>query len=385
MVLVFSADKASIPAVNPRVRLLVRSLWALALVSSACAPQKVVERPQQAVEGPPNFVPVQGRAEPDDVARFLAGRPVMRGEGLSNLQRTPEYAAHEAAMRAMWTGLTRNRVARMEDWAQQNIQSQSGDRVLFYPFGGPDLLHAEALFGNIPTKILMGLEPVGWLPDVNAISGPDLLAALPAYREATRTQMQTGYFITKDMKTDLDASVLRGVTPVVLATVALMGGTIETVSPVKAGPYPAVDIRYLNRFGAPRSVIYVSGDLSNGGFANYRAFLDSFGRGSTYFKAASYLMHEPYFSQARDFFLTVSNHIVQDDSGIPFRHFAAESWEVRFHGNYQAPIPLFAKYNQPDLRAAYAAFPGSRLDFGSGYHYDTETANLIHAQRKSGR
>ena len=378
MGLVFSADQASIKPVKGNFRWFAQTAVAAGILF-ACAPQKVVERPETA-EGPPNFIPVPGKAEPDDVARFLAGRPVMRGEMLSSLQRTPEYTAHEAAMRGMWTRLTRNRVARMEDWSQQNIRS--GDRVLFYPFGGPDLLHAEALFGNIPTKILMGLEPVGWLPDVEAMSGADVLAALPAYREATRTQMQTGYFITKDMRTDLDASVLRGVTPIVLATISLMGGTVENVSALRAGPYQAVQVDYLNRIGGKRAVVYVSGDLSNGGFRNYRAFLDSYGRGSTYFKAASYLMHDDYFSQAREYFLGASNHVVQDDSGIPYRFFTPDLWNVNFFGNYQAPIPLFAKHMQNDLREAYLAFPGPALTFGSGYHYQTETANLIHAVRR---
>ncbi len=382
MVLVFSADVASIPSVKRSLRLLSLAAATLALIPCSCTSPKVVERPHS-VEGPPNFIPVPGKAEPDDVARFLAGRPVMRGEMLSNLQRTPEYAAHESAMRGMWTGLTRNRVASMEDWSQQHlVSSTSANRVLFYPFGGPDLLHAEAMFGNIPTKILMGLEPVGWLPDVEAMSGADVLAALPAYRESTHTQMQTGYFITKEMRTQLDASVLRGATPIVLATVSLMGGTIQSVSALRVGPYPAVDVRYMNRAGAARSVIYVSGDLSNSGFHNYRAFLDSYGRGTTYFKAASYLMHENNFSAARDYFLSVSDNIVQDDSGIPFRHFKPEQWNVKFYGNYQAPIPLFSNYLQPDLRSAYAAFPGPPLDFGSGYHYSAETANLLHAVHK---
>lgn len=353
------------------------------LVISSCTPQKVVERPKPGEENAPVFTPVGGKAAPDDIARFLAGRPIQQGEILSNLQRTPEYAQHEAAMRRMWTHLTRNRVAAMEDWSQQNLQpSTSGESVLFYPFGGPDLLHAEALFGNIPTKILMGLEPVGWLPDFESMSGPEVLSALPAYRESTRTQMQTGYFITKEMRTDLDNSVLRGVTPIMLATVSLMGGTVDSVNALMAGPYQAVRVDYQNRGGARRAVIYVSGDLSNDGFHNYRAFLDSFGRGATYFKAASYLMHENEFSQARDYFLGASNNILEDDSGIPYRYFAAENWDVHFHGNYQAPIPLFAKYMQNDLREAYAAFPGPPLPFGSGYHYSTENANLILAVRK---
>lgn len=364
--------------------------WVPALIAgwvlSSCTAQKVVERPKPGEEIPPEFVPVAGKAAADDIARFLAGRPIQQGEILSNLQRTPEYAQHEAAMRRMWTHLTRNRVAAMEDWSQQNVQaSTAGDGVLFYPFGGPDLLHAEALFGNIPTKILMGLEPVGWLPDFEAMSGPDVLSSLPAYRESTRTQMQTGYFITKEMKTDLDNSILRGVTPIVLATVSLMGGTVDNVNALRAGPYQAVQVDYRNRGGAGRSVIYVSGDLSNDGFKNYRGFLDSFGRGATYFKAASYLMHDDYFSQARDYFLGASDNILEDDSGIPYHFFAAETWDIRFHGNYQAPIPLFAKYMQNDLREAYAAFPGQALPFGSGYHYNTETANLLHSVRKFGR
>lgn len=385
MVLVFSFGKASIPAVKRIGLPWIPALIAGCLISS-CTPQKVVERPHPGEEAPPEFLPVGGRAAPDDIARFLAGRPIQQGEILSNLQRSPEYAQHEAAMRGMWTRLTRNRVAAMEDWSQQNLQpSTSGESVLFYPFGGPDLLHAEALFGNIPTKILMGLEPVGWLPDFEAMDSAAVLSALPAYRESTRTQMQTGYFITKEMKTDLDNSILRGVTPIVLATVSLMGGTVESVNALMAGPYQAVRVDYQNRAGARRAVIYVSGDLSNDGFHNYRAFLDSFGRGATYFKAASYLMHEDYFTQARDHFLAASNHILEDDSGIPFRCFAAETWDVRFYGNYQAPIPLFAKYMQNDLREAYLAFPGTPLSFGSGYHYNTETANLLHAVRKPGR
>ncbi len=358
------------------------ALAAVWLVGSCAPHDNTVQRPAGA-DGPPIFVPVDGDAGPDDMARFLAGLPVRHGKTVSEIQRTAEYAAHEAAMRGMWTGRTRHRVASMEQWSALNIQaSTSRDRVLFYPFGGPDLLHAEALFSNIPTKILMGLEPVGWLPNTAPVGATDLLAALPAYREATRTQMQTGYFITKDMKTDLDASVLRGVTPLVLATVSLMGGTVLNVNAIPAGPYPAVRVDYRNAAGDSNTVIYVCGDLSNGGFRNYRAFLDSYGRGTTYFKAASYLMHDDYFSQARDYFLAASNNIIEDDSGIPFRHFAPALWDVRCYGNYQAPIPLFAEHMQNDLRAAYLAAPGPLLPFGSGYHYSTETANLIHAARK---
>lgn len=331
----------------------------------------------------PVFNQVEGKAEPDDIARFLAGKPVSHGAKLSALQLRPEYARHEREMRAVWVTLSRGRMLRMENWSQENVvAATSGERTLFYPFGGPDLLHADALFGHVPVKILMGLEPVGWLPDLEAMGNEEILASLPAYRNATRTQMHTGFFITKDMQNDLDASVLRGVTPILLATVALTGGSVESVSALPANPYQAVEIRYRNRFGGSRTAIYVRGDLSNAGFKNYRAILDSHGRGCTYFKAASYLMHDDWFSEARADFLARSNAILQDDSGIPFRFFPPDHWDLRCYGNYVEPIPLFAEHMQDDLRAAYQASPGPLLTFGSGYHYRTDTANLLLAVKK---
>lgn len=331
----------------------------------------------------PTFVTMDGNASPDDIARFLAGKPVLHGEMLSLLQQTPEYRKHEAEMRGVWVGLTRNRVKQMEDWSLGNIMpSTSGQRVLFYPFGGPDLLHAEALFGHIPTKILMGLEPVGLLPDLETLTPAQVLAALPAYRHATRKQMQISFFVTKEMKADLDDSALEGVTPIMLATVALMGGTVESVTPTAAGPYPAVDIRYLNRYGMRCSAVYVRGDLSNGGFKNHRAFLDAYGSGPAYFKAASYLMHEDWFSEVRADMLARATAILEDDSGIPYRYFAPEIWDVRCYGVYQQPIPLFAEYVQPDLQAAYMLWPDSRLPFGHGYQFRSTASNLIFAVRR---
>lgn len=324
-----------------------------------------------------------GVAQADDVARFLAGKPVRQGEKLSLLQQRPEYARHEREMRGAWVTLARGRFTRMENWSREHVAPFTGrERVLFYPFGGPDLLHAEAMFGHVPVKILMGLEPVGWLPDLEAVGEEEILAALPAYRHATRTQVHAGFFITKDMQADLDASVLRGVTPVLLATIAWMGGSVESVNALPPTPYQVVEVRYRNRSGAPRAVVYVRGDLSNAGFKNYRAFLDSYGRGCTYFKAASYLMHDDDFAEARADFLARSDAVVQDDSGIPFRFFTPDQWEVRCHGNYVEPIPLFAERMQQDLREAYLANPGPLLPFGSGYHYRTETANLLFAIRR---
>ena len=74
--------------------------------------------------------------------------------------------------------------------------------------------------------------------------------------------------------------------------------------------------------------------------------------------------------------------ILQDDSGIPFRSFDQSKWSIRYFGDYHAPIELFAKHAQPELRAAYAANPKTPLPFGSGYRYAPWEANLILATKR---
>ncbi len=369
-----------------RLRLL-SFLGIVAFAFSCTAPPPPPPRAQQVeyLQDPPEEFPVvPGVAAADDVARFLAGKPVRAGAILSRLQQTAEYQAHQAEMRRVWRTTARARVNRMSQWSYANLSSHpGGSGVVFYPFGGPDLLHAAAMFPQVPRHVLVGLEPVGDVPGLEGMNPADVLATLPAFREATRTQLRTGYFITKDMRADLERSALRGVTPILLSTISLMDGRVQSVQPVSAAGRPGVEIRWLTGGGAVRTSVYVSGDLSNSGFnSGFRGWLAGFGRGAAYLKAASYLPHDDRFSQVRDFVLSQADVIVQDDSGIPLRFFDSARWRIDYHGSYDGPIDLFAKHLQADLRAAYAVHPAPPLPFGSGYHWNPASANLIVAVRR---
>jgi hypothetical protein len=373
-----------------------RLLLLIVLLVAACSPPpgRGVGHPGNPGPGNPHhpagypaqpvFGPAYGVAGVNDVALFLAGKPVQFGEVLSRLQQTPEYDAHQSEMRGVWQQLAANRVRRMVSWSAEELSPVlGGERVVFYPFGGPDLLHVSAMFPQVSNYALVGLEPVGDVPALESLPPEEVLAALPAFRQATRTQLRVGYFITKDMRSDLERSVLRGVTPVLLSTVALMGGRVDGLSYFSAGGNPGVDLRYTNAAGAGRRAMYVSGDLSNNGFSGaYRNWVAGLGHGATYFKAASYLMYDDRFSQLREFILARSNVVVQDDSGIPFRHFNNPGWSIRYHGHYTSPTSLFTKYMQTDLRDAFATNPSSPLAFGSGYHWEPHEANLIIAVRR---
>jgi hypothetical protein len=359
-------------------------LLPLVIVLAACGPSKPTAVQPQYLDTPPaNFPVVTGEAGADDVGQFLAGKPVRRGAILSRLQQTVEYQEHQREIGRIWRNSGR-RIQLMESWAGGEVTPAiGGGGTVYYPFGGPDLLHVNAMFPQAGNYALMGLEPVGAVPALESLPPGEVLAALPAFRQSIKTQLLAGYFVTEDMKSDLQRSALRGVTPILLGTVALEGGAVESVSSISAGGNPGVQMQYHDGNGTRHTASYVAGDLSNSGFkGGYRDWVAGFGGKATYFKAASYLMYDDRFSQAREFFLNQSRVVLQDDSGIPFRYFRQDGWSFRFYGNYERPIELFAKYQQEDLRQAFATNPKSPVGFGSGYHANYDNANLLLAIKR---
>jgi hypothetical protein len=101
------------------------------------------------------------------------------------------------------------------------------------------------------------------------------------------------------------------------------------------------------------------------------------GNGVSLLKAASYLMHEESFSRVRDFLLTHSKVILQDDSGIPRRFFDDQKWSIRYCGQYAGPIDVFKKYWQPDLAHWFAQSAPAPLNFGFGYQWHPSRASLM--------
>jgi hypothetical protein len=109
----------------------------------------------------------------------------------------------------------------------------------------------------------------------------------------------------------------------------------------------------------------------------------SFGQGNVYLKAASYLMHESYFSRIRTFLLTKGASVLQDDSGIPFRYFQDGNWRVWLFGRYNGTLDIFAKYHQADMAQVFAnTRTPVELPFGTGYKWKVGESNLLLAVRQ---
>ncbi len=336
-------------------------------------------------------------AEINDAAAFLAGEPLPNRSD-HPLASSPAWQAHVAQFDRDFSKHRERVLSPMSEWSATEVSpAQPPGATVRYLFSGPDILHAFHMFPTAGTFVLCGLEPVGEAPDISALNEGNAARALGEVRNALGEIIQLSFFRTKDMKEDLQFATFRGTTPLMMVFLAKSGQYVkelEFLTLRKDGALvgQGLEARGANavrmvfsprRLDQPRTLYYFSADLSNGGFeANgFGGWIATQPKGSAYLKAASFLMHNDWFSKVREHLLTHSRQIVQDDSGIPYRRFDPDVWEPALYGVYTGPIELFQSEFQPDLAAAYRA--GSRpLGFGTGYKWRRGESNLMRFVRK---
>jgi hypothetical protein len=320
----------------------------------------------------------QGAPTLDDSARFLAGLPV-KGP-LERLIQTEAWRNHANALDKAWFKKEYFQLGPIRAWMAANANDYyTSSNTMYYMFSGPDFLYAHAFFPSARTYILAGLEPVGQVPDLSRMAPEALAVDLSALRASMHTVLQTHYFITKDMRTDLGRSNLGGTLPILYVFLARRGCTVLDTTYIKS-PAEGVKINFSNA-GRTQTLYYFKTDLS-GGKSNFLKWCAAQGPGLSLLKAASYLMHTEGFAGVRNFLLEHSRVIIQDDSGIPLRAFP-KNWKVDCYGRYVPHAEMFGKYHQPELAAIYAKDPPPpELGFAFGYHWQIERGLLMMATRK---
>jgi hypothetical protein len=270
----------------------------------------------------------------DDSARFLAGLPV--GGPLEGLAATEPWRSHAASMNHAWEKKEYHQLSPIRGWMTANAYDYyQSSNTMYYMFGGPDFLYAHAFFPNASTYILAGLEPVGQVPDLTRMNPGTMGAELSALRASMKTILDTHYFITKDMRTDLGKGNIAGTLPILYVFLARRGCSMLDMTYVK-DPAEGVKINFACNGGPRQTLYYFKTDLS-GGKSKFLSWCAKQGPGLSLLKAASYLMHGEGFSGVRDFLLQHSQVIIQDDSGLPLRAFG-KGWTVNCFGRY-VPAP----------------------------------------------
>lgn len=340
----------------------------------------------------------QESAELNDSARFLAGLPAERGRDVfASLRATEAWKKHSAQLNGVWSDFAAQHGAPVDAWARSEIRDLRSANAVFYPFSGPDFLFAQLFYPKAETYVLCGLEPCEPLPAWNSLSPEDVSRGLDGLVNSLSSILHFSYFITKDMRQDLQATRFRGVLPVFMVFLARTGHAIESVdavrldgngSPVVFAASQSTVPGFLIRVrgpGGPKRIFYFSQDLSNGSLppnGPFLRFVASLGKPAALVKSASYLMHEGYFSNVRNHLLTQTCGIVQDPSGAPFHKLRDQGLRLSLYGNYQNALDIFKQYEQPDLAAAYAdpANQARPMNFGIGYLMDPKSTALMVAR-----
>ena len=329
-------------------------------------------------------------ATADDQARYLAGLSVEPTE-LEPLAREEAWQQHASQFQRAWLDLDERQLSRIRTWMPEAVGYAYADpSPLYYMFSGPDFLYAHAFFPNASTYIMCGREPVGPIPDVAALTPGARASGLRNLRNALNAILSYSFFITADMKNDLSQTQLSGTLPVIYVFLARSGCQIDGVELVRlddAGEFteeksshPGVKISFTGNAGQAQTLYYFTTDLSDWGIKEkpgFMAFCAKQGQGNGFVKAASYLMHNDSFSTVRNFLLNHTRNVIEDDSGVPFRHFNSDQWVVGLYGYYPGPINLFKQHFQRDLDSAFKAGGKEKLPFGVGYQWRPGASSLI--------
>jgi len=283
------------------------------------------------------------------------------------------------------------RLSKMSNWVDTSFISKSIDTCLvFYPFSGPDFLHANFLYPNANEYILMALEDVGSMPDWKNLGVRKTERYLENVNRFLRDIYLRSYFITKHMKLDIkEEEKISGVISSLYWFLAKTGHKIVDVKYVSIDTEGniVVDnssddskaVQFLFHKGDQfkiKKLTYISCDISDKGFTKknpeIKKFLTKMRECNTFVKSASYLMHYRSFNMIRDIILEKSISLFQDDTGIPFKYMKSGNLNVQCFGKYVKPIKDFEHNNdilfQKDLEILYKK-GSTKLPFSLGYHW----------------
>ena len=355
--------------------------------------------------------PVRPDSVLNDYSLFLAGMPVAGNNVPAKLLKNNFYKKYKAEMDSNFTKIGRSRLSIMNTWANTELATERAKpTTLFYPFSGPDILHAITLYPNATQYVMIAMEKPGDIPDIHKMDSATSAYYLNSVYQSLQDIFQKSYFITRKMIEDLQKVKVNGVAPLICVFLERTAHTVVafhknhvnddgTISALPADSLPShvndfIEI-YFKTAGSDtlRKIIYFRANLGDQDFAGLPSFksnktlqnyFNSLPDFYMYTKSASYLMNYKTFSVIRDICLTKSKSILQDDTGIGFGYFDQKKWNIQLYGNFAKPVRDFKGINDTQLEEAYKKDPSKvkPLKFSLGYHWGNKNdQNLMKAVR----
>lgn len=310
------------------------------------------------------------------------------------------YQQYYKTFNSRWQNFDSTRISRLRAFQTQELKTVvPHQNTLFYPFSGPDILYANCFFPDAANYVMIGLEPVGSLPDF--ASADSVGNYFDKLNTSLNAILKFSFFRTISMSSDLKNKQVDGTLHVLLLFLKRNGHAIAGIKPLtvdslgniayqpsfkvlKSSNFKSkgVEITFISPEKVTKTVTYFSlnaaddGLKNNEGFVKYLNQLTPF---TTYLKGASYLMHKSNFSIIRNLILGQSTSVVQDDSGIAMHYFtdSGSRWTYHLFGQYTRPIPMFSNCYQKDLDSLYTQQGSKPIGFGIGYNFRDKNSNFM--------
>lgn len=316
-----------------------------------------------------------------------------------------KYQTFAANFSKRWATFDTSRIQKLTRFRDNELsQHIKAEKILFYPFSGPDILYANVFFPNADKYVMIGLEPVGSLPPFANIKPDSLTKYYNKINTSLNAILNFSFFRTESMSEDLKNTEVNGTIHLLLLFLNRMGHKIISVKPISIDTtgnkiyFPnfkdlkvatlktkGIEIFFKTDSNQVKELNYFSlnaaddGLKKNTGFTNY---LNQMGNFNAYLKGASYLLHKPNFSIIRNIILEGANTLTQDDSGIALKYLEKEKWDFTLYGNYSKPISMFHNCYQKNLDSLYKKNKPVPLGFGIGYNFKDKNSNLMVINRR---
>ena len=331
--------------------------------------------------------------------------PGTPGSPFAALEDTEAWRDHRRQLDAAWQRTESELLSGSRKFQAEELNRPAfQNRTVFYPFSGPDALTVTSYFPHNTTYVMVALEPAGTLPMPEQIAKRDLAGYLAAIRQTTADELGRSFFITRQMDKQFRGQVTDGLLAPILQLLVRTGHTVlgfryirldENGQIIERAPDYHAPTRYGNKAleidfqtaadSSFHKLYYFSVNLANDRLTEntpFQKYLANLKDTVTMLKATSYMPHHPGFSMIRKALLDNSYAILQDDSGLPFKAFADDTWKLQLYGDYEKPYGSFGYLEQGDLREAYKAGGAKPLPMHVGYGYRKITSNLLLAVRK---
>jgi len=188
----------------------------LPAVIMGCSAQKEQAKEQPidtvAVQKAPPEIPVYKDSVLDYKGRFIAGLEQFDSNSYTKLQDDAFWKKYRTSVDTSWSKMYKSRLIKMKEWQTSTFSTVVKDTMtLFYPFSGPDFLHAYYLYPETNEFLLFALEPIIQIASLDSVGTKERDKFLDSLNHSLRDIFYKSYFITTHMQKDLKQ--VKGVLP----------------------------------------------------------------------------------------------------------------------------------------------------------------------------